>query len=187
MSYVNPPGSFPSIVDLSKVTKLAMHYDDTCRWLRTPSSYCIDLLKQTPNISSLTIHGEVLRGIDLFYSGDACSAIIHHVDPSKLRHLDIPVRDVESAEMLLERFIDLISVRFSFPTGSNFAHRILQCAWQFWQDYSTVKDNRRSVSIWLGKRRNMTGGDEHNNMFRQQKSHRSLSHQNRRGTDCRYK
>ena len=186
MSFVDVdlPGSFPSIVDLSKVTKLAMYFDGPCQWLRTSSSYCIDLLKRTPNISSLKIHGEVLRGIDLFCSEDACSAIIRHVDPSKLRHLDIHTRNVESAEMLLERFADLISVRFSFPTVSNFAQRILRCTWQFWQDYSIIKENRRSVSIWLGERRNITGRDKHNSLFHQQQTRPSFFHQTRGRTDC---
>ena len=109
---------FSSVIDFSKVIKLFLCSVYPRRFNRIKSHYLIELLQQTLRIYSLTFDpsGSILlvrQPIEDIHSG-----IIQCVDRSKLRHLDILVPDISRVEVLLERFLNLYSIRFCFHGGS---------------------------------------------------------------------
>ena len=112
----------------------------------TISSCGIDLLKQTPNIHSLTLTGRSLRELNLLCSGDAFSAIFRGVDSSKLTILSIPVDNLNQMQALLETFRNLISVRFPLPETPMTTQEILRCV-ETVRRGSLIVESHGSVSI----------------------------------------
>ena len=142
--------SFPSIVDLSKVTKLILNADGVRRSGDTLCRNCIDLLKRTRNIHSLTLNCELSYERDLSSRSDLHSTMIDHVDRLKLRHLNISVGNLNQVQILLKTFQDLISTRFSFLSESLTVEQIIRHVKTVRRVCSYVNDVSW-VSIWLGE------------------------------------
>lgn len=111
----------------------------------------VNLLQQTSNIHSLAIRqGSNIR--EDSSSFDAIfSLIIRHVDSSKLRHLEIPIYNLNHIEMLLDRFRDLSSIRLFPQTGFLTSENVTTFVKSLTRGCSALNDNG-SVSIWIGER-----------------------------------
>ena len=111
----------------------------------------VDLFKQTSNILSLTLDSKIWTDDDLLTYEYLCFAIIDYINPSKLRHLNIPVRRTDQTRKLLETFTQLTSVTFSF-SDQMLSEQILLLLSKLWRGCRISKDHS-SLSIWLGERR----------------------------------
>ena len=100
------------MIDLSKVTVLSLDWSQFPILHPFSSGCLIDLFQQASNIRSLTVHRVAEIMIRELAENDISSMIIQYVDPSKLRHLDIPFVDIDQFQRLLNRFTNLFSIRF---------------------------------------------------------------------------
>ena len=140
-----------SVIDLSKVKKLIRYLGYPRHIISIRYDQLIDLLQQTPNLHSLTLDpsGSILlvrQPIE-----DVYSVIIHYVDRSKLRHLDIFVINIHQVQTLLERFINLCAVRFRFQSELISSEEISDYLMTLMPDCSIWQDSY-SVSIWMDQR-----------------------------------
>ena len=147
----SPVKSFSLVVDLSKVTKLSMYSCYLPSLDRITSDRLIDLLKQTPNLQSLTIDWRSNGKDDPFVVEKVGFRIIGFLDPSKFRHLNIPIFNLGQIKMILDRFANIFSLTLCLSTGSISAAEIFDYFRTSWPDCSMVKD-QDSISIWLDDR-----------------------------------
>ena len=105
-------GSVPPGLDLSNVLKLSL----SLSWLCPDDTVILDglksLLRQTPNIQSLGFAGRLIRDIDQRLAENIRRVVVAYVNPSKLRHLQIPICCIDDITMLLKHFTDLLSIKF---------------------------------------------------------------------------
>lgn len=142
--------SFPSAVDLVKVTKLSL-YSDIATSLTLWNSSCItNLLKQTDNIQSLAVHGGSFLERDPLSAEEICSTLIRHADRSKLRHLKAPIFNLNHLRRLFNRFRDLFSIGFFPVIGSITSEEIIAHVKALIPGGSALKDYP-IVSIWIGE------------------------------------
>ena len=154
--------SFWSVIDLAKVTKLSLDFNWRLLSAVKVWNDTIYLLGQTPNIRSLTVDWIFWPEKDLSDSHDLVSTIIRYVDPSKLRHLVIPIRHVDEAIILLETFTELISVNFSF-SEQIFVQQLTSHLSTLWYGCGITRGSRLLI-IWLGERRNTTVGGQRSDL-----------------------
>ena len=122
-------GLFPNVVDLSvafdrwnsavpigilliNVKKLSVSLSQ----VNPPDRRVLDslktLLRQTPNIQSFELSGIFLGYENPAFFKGVCRAVVRYADPSKLRHLRLPVFDIDDVRMLLGSFRDVLNFKF---------------------------------------------------------------------------
>lgn len=144
------PSSFPLLIDLAKVTKISLYLDMSTSLTPMNSDCIIDLLKQTGNIHSLAIHRSSLLTRDPLSIEEIYSIIICYVHQSKLRHLAVPVRNLNQVQMLLDRFRCFFSIRFCYVNESLTPEQISAFVKTLMLGCSILEDYP-VVSIWLGE------------------------------------
>ena len=112
MDRFNSLGSIPPGLDLSEVTKLSLSLSLILPEDEMMFAGLKSLFRQTPNIHTLEFSGRLFVQIDKEPVVQICLAVIDYVDPSKLRHLTIPVIGVHDVRKLLKLFRDLSIVKF---------------------------------------------------------------------------
>ena len=172
--------AFWTVIDLSKVARLSLDFNWRSLRLRAMWDDVIYLLEQTPNIRSLTLDWAFWPEKDLSDSHDLVSAVIRYVDPSKLRHLGIPVRHVDEAILLLKKFTELISVTFSF-SELIFVQQMTSHLPKLYHGCGITRSSR-FLAIWLGERRNTTDSGEHSDLARRKKMQNAFLHRTTRLT-----
>jgi hypothetical protein len=140
----NSTESFPSVLDLGKVTKLELY-------LSMYFGSMIDLLRRTDNIRSLAIRGILFSEINSSSVEEICSTVFDHVDRSKLRHLEVPVRDLNYLRTLVDRFRGLCSIRFYFDTESLSPEEFADSVKTLMPDCLILVEYS-IASIWIGER-----------------------------------
>ena len=153
------PESFPSVVDLGKVTKLSLFLDVATSLTLWNSGCIIDLLKQTDNIQSLVVHGGSFLERDPFSAEEIYSVIIRHVERSKLRHLKVPICNLNHFQRLFDRFRDLFSIGFFPVIGSITSEEIIAHIKAVIPGCSVLEDYP-VVSIWIGQQLERTNDSE---------------------------
>ena len=79
------------------------------------------------------------------------SIIIRYVDRSKLRHLEVPICDLNHVQMLFNRFRNLHSIQFRFNPESLSAEQLIDFMKVLMPACSTGYDCP-AVAIWIGER-----------------------------------
>ena len=159
------PESFPSVLDLGQVTTLSLHLEVLTSFASSNLRCIIDLLKRTNNIQSLAVHTESFIQRDPSSVKEIYSIIIRHVDWSKLRHLEIPICNLNHVQMMLSnRFRNLYSVRFCFNTDLLTSEEITAFVKTSISDCSIWADFT-SVFIWIGERMEKTKGSKRSTSY----------------------
>ena len=119
----------------------------------TPSELgcIIGLLKRTSNIQSLVVHRGPFTQRGASSVEDVYSIIIRHIDRSKLRHLEVPIFNLNHVQMLSNRFRNLCSIRFCFDAESLFLDQLMDFVKRLMPDCS-IGYEFSIVSIWTGQR-----------------------------------
>ena len=144
------PESFPAVLDLSKVTKLKLEVEISTSLTSFNLRCIIDLLKQTSNIQSLTIHGSSFVQRHPSSIEKIHSIIISHVDRSKLRHLEISVCNLNQVQTLFDRFGDLFSIRLLPETESLTSKQIVAFV-KGSMPHCLIMEEFPVVFIWIAK------------------------------------
>jgi hypothetical protein len=119
----------------------------------TPSELVsiIQLLEQTSNIQSLSVSGQSFIATDPSSIEKVHSIIIRHVNWSKLRHLEVPIWNLNHIQTLSNRFRNLKSIRFLFDSGSSTSEEVIAFVKPSMPDCS-IECDYPVASIWIGKR-----------------------------------
>jgi hypothetical protein len=99
-----------------------------------------------------------------FVVDKVCFRIIGFLAQSNLRHLNLPIFNLDQIKMILDRFPTLSSLTLRVSTGSISAAEIFDYFRTSWPDCSMVKD-QEFISIWLDDR------SKHNDRKRLKLSH----------------
>ena len=148
------------MVDLSQVTKLSLDSFYLPSFDRIRYYRFIDLLKQTSNLHSLTIGLRLNTICDPFVVEKVCFRIIAFLDRSNLRHLNIPIFNLDQIKIILDRFTNLFSLTLCLSTGSINSKQILDYFQTSWHGCSIVT-HQEFISIWFneGSNKNSINND----------------------------
>ena len=102
----------PTDVNLLNARKLSLSLSCMCPANKVILNGLRSLLRKTPNIHSLEFCERLTRDMDQRLIEQIGLLVVRYVDPSKLRHLTIPVVDLTHVEQLLNGFEDLLSIKF---------------------------------------------------------------------------
>jgi hypothetical protein len=105
-------GSVPPGLDLSNVLKLSLSLSFVCPDDKVIFTGLKSLFRQTPNMHSLEFSGRLIRDIDQLLAENIRLAVVGYVNPSNLRHLQVPICDTDDITILLKQFRDLRSIKF---------------------------------------------------------------------------
>ena len=153
------PKSFPPLIDLAQVTKLSLYLDTSTALTPLNSCCVIDLLKQTPNVQSLAVRARSVIERHSSSVEEIRSAIIRHAYESKLRHLEIPVSNLNQVQMLLDQFRHLFSIGLCSTNESLTSEKIIVFVKTLLPYCSILKEDFR-VSIWIGERLERSNSSE---------------------------
>ena len=154
-----PRHTFPSVLDLKKLTKLTLELTMSTSFTPSELNCIIDLLEQASNIHSLSVYGGSFDARQSSNIEQIHSVIIHHVNGSKLRQLQVSVCNVHQVQKLLNRFRNLYRIRFNVDAELLPVAEIIASIKASMPDCSTLTDSD-FVSIWLGERPKTTGNSK---------------------------
>ena len=150
-----PRHTFPSVLDLKKLTKLTLELGMSTAFTPLELNCIIDLLEQASSIHSLSVYGESFHASQSSNIEQINSIIIRHVNGSKLRQLQVPVCDLNQVQMLLNRFRNLCSIQLVSYTESLTCDKLIAFVKASMPGCSTLSDSG-VASIWLGERKEAT-------------------------------
>lgn len=103
-------------------------------------------MEQAHNLSTLIIQGIGNTYIDLLITKD-----IYLYLPRHIKHLEIPINDLNQIKMILDRCKNLATIKFYYRdtilperVTSWFADNTI---------YTTCEENSETTSVWLGKKK----------------------------------
>ena len=143
--------SVPVGLDLSNVTKLSLSLSSRSLPDEMIETALKSLLRQTPNIQSLEFSGRFSLGMVSLCGLDIWDIIAEHVDPSKLRHMAIPVSSVLDVLDFLRRFRDLASIELNTRCTRRHYDEMVELLRRSITDYSIEIDDS-SLSITMFRR-----------------------------------
>ena len=150
-----PRYTFPSVLDLKKLTKLTLELTMSTSFTPLELNCIIDLLEQASSIHSFSVYGEPFNTRLSSNIEQINSIIIRHVNGSKLRQLQVPVCNVNQIQMLLNRFRNLCSIQLVSYTESLTCDKLIAFVKASMPGCSTLSDSG-VASIWLGERKDAT-------------------------------
>ena len=148
----SPVKSISLLVDLSRVTKLWLDLSFTTNLDRIRFDYLIDLLQQTSNLRSLTFKWKEEFEEDRFFGREICSVIIRHFNRLTLRHLNIPIFNLDQLKMFLDRMTNLLSFKVCLSMQSPTSVEIIDYVNKLLMNECSILEDSGSVSIWMDAR-----------------------------------
>ena len=145
--------SFPVGINLSNVKKLSVSLSQVNPPDKRILASLKSLFRQTLNIHSLELEGIFMGSENPSFVKGACRAVVRYADPSKLRHLRVPVFDIDDVQLLLGRFKDLITIKFDLRGRVGTSEQIVNHLKTLTNKYSCVTSGS-SMFIKMGQNTN---------------------------------
>ena len=153
-------GTHPNLsrwfLDLTKVTTLSLEFGHQQRQsLRGIQAVWFICSNKHPTFSRWLFRSSWFSERYSSSVDEICSTVIRHVDGSKLRHLEVLVRNLNHVEMFLDHFRGLFSICFLPIDRSITSGQTTTFVKKLMPDCSLFETSL-AVSIWIGKRLDRT-------------------------------
>jgi hypothetical protein len=145
--------SVPLGINLLNVRKLSVSLSQVNPPDRRVLASLKTLLRQTPNIQSLELSGIFIGHENPAFFKGCCRAVVLYADPSKLRHLRMPVFDIDDVRMLLSSFRDVVNIKFDLRGRAGISEQTVTYLKTLTKEYSCVT-NGASMFIKKGQKTN---------------------------------
>jgi len=125
-------------------------------------------LEQAHNLSSLIIESSLNK-----YRISESFKNIYSIIPRQLKHIQVPINNLDQIKMILERCDTLSTI--TFPIKSKFSIEVIK-----WFNTNTInstcKNFKRTVTVWIGKKNIQSNDDQTDNNNKRIKLNDDSSH-----------